>query len=80
MVYYNNSSFNKDTKIYKRKTEELDKVRYKCQCGHSVIIPYNVDRKICSWCKRYVVKKKLDEKRFFKDKMRQILNDKGDRK
>lgn len=65
--------FNKDTKQFQRKQEELSKCRYKCQCGHSVIIPYNVDTIICTWCRRRVSK---DDKRFFRDKMRQMLNKK----
>lgn len=49
------------TKEYRNMQNEYDKVKYTCQCGHKVVIPYNVDKKVCSWCKRYVFKCKKDE-------------------
>lgn len=63
----------KDSDNFKKMSEELSKHKYKCKCGHSVIIPYNVDNVICTWCRRTVLK---DDKRYFKDKMRQMLNKK----
>ena len=48
-------------KEFSRMTEEYDKVKYMCKCGHKVVIPYNVDKQVCSWCKRYVFKSKKDE-------------------
>lgn len=68
------SSWKKDTDRWQMETKEREKHRYYCSCGHSVIIPYQRDKVICSWCKRLVEKKKVDEKRYFKDKMRQLLN------
>ena len=48
-------------KEYKHLTDEYDKVRYQCSCGHKVVIPYNVDKQLCSWCHNYVFKDKKDE-------------------
>jgi len=58
-------------KEYERMTQEYDKVKYRCRCGHRVIIPYNVDKQICSHCKRYVFKDKSEEFKYrVKEKMR----------
>lgn len=65
-----------DTKNFQKASTERDKVKYYCSCGHSSILPYNVDKKECSWCHKMIYKKKIDEKRYFKDKMRQLLNQK----
>ena len=43
-------------KEYKRMTEEYDKVKYKCKCGHRVVIKHNQTKAICSWCLKYVFK------------------------
>lgn len=48
-------------KEYKRMAEELDKVKYKCRCGHIVIIPKKADKTTCSWCGYYVFKSKQAE-------------------
>ena len=48
-------------KEYSRMADEYDKVKYKCKCGHKVVIPKWVDKQVCSWCKRYVFKSKKDE-------------------
>ncbi len=56
---------------FKRMTEEYDKVKYKCKCGHKNIIPYNVDKVICGWCNRFVFKNKKDEDLYrIKERMR----------
>ena len=58
-------------KEYERMMQEYDKVKYRCRCGHRVIIPYNVDKQICSYCKRYVFKNKAEEFKYrVKEKMR----------
>lgn len=58
-------------KEYERMAEEYDKVKYRCRCGHRVIIPYNVDKQICSYCKRYVFKNKSEEFKYrVKEKMK----------
>ena len=50
------------TKEYERQADEYDKVKYRCKhCGHRVVIPYNVDKKICGWCQHYVFKNPEDE-------------------
>lgn len=49
-------------KEYERMTDEYDKVKYQCKnCGHKVIIPYNVDKQLCSWCHTYVFKTNQEE-------------------
>lgn len=63
-----------DTRRFQNESHEREKCKYYCSCGHSVIIPYQRDKTICSWCKRVIDKKKIDERRYFKDKMRQLLN------
>lgn len=62
------------TNSWQRETIARDKHKYYCSCGHSVIIPYSEDKKMCTWCNHWVDKKKVDEKRYFRDKMRQLLN------
>lgn len=64
----------KDSDEFKKKSEEESKHKYKCKCGHTMIIPYNRDTVVCTWCRRTI---KKDDKRFFRDKMRQMLNSKG---
>lgn len=71
---YTGRSWKRDSNMWKIETRHRERHRYYCTCGHSVMIPYNKDRKMCSWCKHWVDKKKADEKRYFKDKMRQLLN------
>lgn len=52
-------------------SEEINKGKIKCKCGHSVIIPPNVDKVICHWCHNYVFKDKKTEFEFrLKEKMR----------
>lgn len=51
-------------KEYNRLTDEYDKVKYRCKCGRRNIIPYNVDKVICTWCGNYCFKSKQDEFRF----------------
>lgn len=48
-------------KEFKRMTDEYDKVKYRCTCGHRVIIPARVDKQICSWCGNYVFKNNQEE-------------------
>ena len=48
-------------KEFKRMTEEYDKVKYTCKCGHRVVIPYNKEKNICSWCHNYVFKNNQEE-------------------
>lgn len=49
------------TKEWKRLTDEYDKVKYTCKCGHRVVIPKYKDKQICSWCGDYVFKNGKDE-------------------
>ena len=57
-------------KEYKRMTEEYDKVKYTCKCGHRVIIPKWVDKNLCDWCNRYVYK---DKKQEFKERLEEEI-------
>lgn len=60
-------------KEYKRMTDEYDKVKYTCECGHRVIIPEGIEKQLCSWCKRYVFKDKKAEFMYrTKEKIRRI--------
>lgn len=58
-------------KEFSRMSTEYDKVKYKCNCGHRVVIPKWVDKKICDWCGKYVFKNKKDEDLYrIKEKMK----------
>lgn len=57
-------------KEFKRMTDEYDKVKYICKCGHRVVIPKWVDKQLCDWCGRYVFKDKRSE---FKYRIREII-------
>lgn len=46
---------------YDRMTNELDKVKYECKCGHKEVITSTEDKKICSWCGHYIFKDKKVE-------------------
>ena len=48
-------------KEFKRMTDEYEKVKYICKCGHRVVIPKWVDKQLCDWCGRYVFKDKKTE-------------------
>lgn len=63
-------SWKEDKQMFQRITDEYSKVKYKCSCGHKVIIPAWVDKQICSWCNNYVYKNKQDE---FKDRVKEKL-------
>lgn len=56
---------------WKRMTDEYDKIKYKCKCGHKVVIPKWVDKQLCGWCGHWVFKSKKDECLFrVKEKMK----------
>lgn len=48
-------------KEYQRMSDEYDKVKYRCKCGHRVIIPEWIDKQLCSHCGRLVFKDKKTE-------------------
>ena len=55
----------------KRTKEELkssyySEFMYRCSCSHTQLIPYNVEKVMCSHCGNWIYKNKKDE---FKDKM-----------
>lgn len=49
-----------------RRQQEMSKIRRKCSCSHSVIIPVWIDKKVCSYCGRLVYK---DDETKFKYKL-----------
>lgn len=51
-------------KEHERMTEELDKVKYRCKCGHRVIITNNREKALCGWCNNYVFKDKREEMKY----------------
>lgn len=57
-------------KEFKRMTDEYEKVKYICKCGHRVVIPKWVDKQLCDWCGRYVFKDKRSE---FKYRIKEII-------
>lgn len=54
----------------------LQEHKIKCKCGHRMLIPYHVDKIICSWCGNYVYKNKRVE---FKDKLSREIRKNGGR-
>lgn len=65
------------------KTYEIDKYsrilqdhKITCKCGHRMLIPYHVDKMICSWCGNYVYRNKRVE---FKDKLSKEIRKNGGR-
>lgn len=60
------------TKEYNKMSDELDKVKYKCQhCGRRVVIPSFLNKILCDWCGHYVFKNKKEE---FKYRMKEKMN------
>ena len=46
--------------------DEYEKLKIKCKCGHSIVIPIWMDKKLCNWCNNYVYRNKKLE---FKEKI-----------
>lgn len=57
-------------KQHKIMSNNYAKVKYKCKCGHKVIIPEWVDKQLCKYCGTYVFKNKKEE---FKYRMKERL-------
>lgn len=63
-------------KEFERMSNEYEKVKYQCKrCGHKTIIPYNVEKGLCSWCKHYVFKSDVDEFKYRLDGKRKGVRD-----
>lgn len=60
-------SLEKQNKYY----NELSNYKYKCKCGHVVIMLPDTHRVLCTWRHNFVYKNKRDE---FMDRMRGALN------
>lgn len=65
------------------KTSEIDKYsrilqdhKITCKCGHRMLIPYHIDKMICSWGGNYVYRNKRVE---FKDKLLKEIRKNGGR-
>lgn len=56
----------------KKYFDELSKHKYKCKCGHVVVMLPGKDKVLCTWCHHYIYKHPKDE---FINRMRGILND-----
>lgn len=63
-----------DDKWYQKTSEEYDKVKITCKCGHRVIIPHWVKKQICDWCGNYVYR---DKKLEFQEKLKKELKKNG---
>ena len=57
-------------KEYQRISDEYDKVKIRCKCGHKVIVPMWVDKQICAWCGYYVYRDKQLE---FKETIKKMM-------
>ena len=55
----------------KKYMNEVSKHKYYCKCGHTLFMPYGVDRKLCDWCGYYFYK---DKKYEFKERLGALLN------
>lgn len=53
-----------------RYLNEIAKNSYPCSCGHKVLMNYKQNKKLCSWCGRYVYKNKRDE---FREKLEEKI-------
>ena len=60
-------------KEFSNMSNEYDKVKYRCKCGHRVVIPKWVDKQLCKWCGNYVFKNEKDEFEYrLKEKMKEV--------
>lgn len=53
---------------------ELEELKVKCECGHSMVMPVYIDSKICSYCGKKV---KNNTKLYFMYKLRKELKNSG---
>lgn len=63
-------------KEFKRMADEYSKVKYKCKCGHIVVIPKWLDKQLCRWCGQFVFKDKKDE---FEYRIKESMLRKGEK-
>ena len=48
--------------------------RVVCKCGHSQVIPPQLDRTVCDWCGKFIFK---DEKTEFKYRVKEAIRKRG---
>ena len=63
-------NWKKDNEEFQRKSDEYDKVKIQCKCGHKTVIPMWVDKQICGWCGKFVFR---DKKKEFEYRMKEQL-------
>lgn len=51
-------------------TKYMVEASVKCKCGHTVLVPRRIDKKICTWCGNYVFRNKEDEFKYRLEEMR----------
>ena len=51
--------------------ETYNKETFKCSCGHSVAIPYNMGKRLCTYCGKYVFRDKQEE---FKYRLKEVIS------
>lgn len=74
MVIYDCSAWGKQRNTTQEYLDALDKLKYKFECGHIVIITTNENKKICSWCGKYVFTNKKEEFKYrINEKMKGCL-------
>lgn len=67
-------NFKQDTREFERRADELDKVKIICACGHRVIVPMYMKKKLCDWCGYWVYRDKKEE---FRDRLKQKIKEKN---
>lgn len=50
-----------------KKSEYMAQIRMYCKCGHSIIMPKYLDKRLCDWCGHWVYRTKEIE---FKEKLK----------
>lgn len=56
-------TFKDDTKLM----NDISNSTVKCKCGHSMLIPNYLSKRLCTWCHRWVYRNKKEE---FKEKIK----------
>ena len=72
MVLHIEKSDNRYKKIRElwREDDIFFNYKVRCKCSHTIIIPHNVDKVLCTYCGYYVYRNKKLE---FKNKLKELL-------